>query len=276
MLVFASAVVVHVRGGQQPRERFDGVDRVSHDVGVPEVEAHADIGEVEIVFDHPDERVRRRQRVRDDLEGDADAQRGGERHDLREAAHGCLARVGRGIRMVARQPDMDDEDVRGEPASQLQRRGDLGQGERPLLLHGRGGAEGPAPAAVFEPVGDGRVDGVQPQTARGHPAGQVVQRPRVVVVDVGPGGDDLECAEAVRRDLVQVVRLQPLAVIELGRHTEQHGHAPREGSETPIVAEACSRTRVPPLTTQRSSGTAVARIACSRPNRSYFRRLARA
>ena len=61
-------VVVQVRGDQVSRHLFDRVDQIPHQERVAAIEADADVGGLELVFDHRHQRRRARDRVGDDFE----------------------------------------------------------------------------------------------------------------------------------------------------------------------------------------------------------------
>ncbi len=75
------------------RTRFDCVGEVSHDVGVADVHADADVGAVEVVLDQRHQRVRVGQRVGDHLERQLDARLVGDRVELFDTASRGVAAV---------------------------------------------------------------------------------------------------------------------------------------------------------------------------------------
>ena len=90
-----------------------------------EVEADAGDRRLGVALQQRDQRGRRRQRVRNHLEGDAHAQRLGVPADLLDAARGRRAIVVPGAGLRLGRPQVDDQDAERNPPGDGQRRGRL-------------------------------------------------------------------------------------------------------------------------------------------------------
>jgi hypothetical protein len=219
-------VVVHVRGRQEPRHRLDGVDEIADERRVTEVEADAGLGQLELVLEEPDQRVRRRQAVRNDLDGDAHAQRRRERADLLETSRGralAVLRPGRRRRVGVSQVH-DDEAGRHAPRH-LESRGGFADRPRAVGLVRGGERQRPDPLAVDVPLDDGRVDRVERERVLTQPPDELVDRRSVVVVEVAPRGEQLDAVESALGELAQVAPAQPLVVIQVRGDAEPHVRA---------------------------------------------------
>ena len=93
MVVAAAAVVVHVRRQQMPRECFDRLAEVAHQMGVAVVQADADVEPVEILFNHVEQVGRAREWIRDHLDGHAHIDLCRQRHQFLDASPRRVALV---------------------------------------------------------------------------------------------------------------------------------------------------------------------------------------
>ena len=97
-----------------------------------------------------------------------------------------------------------------------------------------------APLAVDEARADRRVHRVERQARVVEPLGQRAHGDAVVVVEVRPRGEHLDALEAVRRNLDQVLAVEPLVVVQVRRNAKArgaHSEAPRRHAETLILPD---------------------------------------
>ena len=122
MVVGATAVVVQVRGDDVSGERFDGLDQVAREMRVAEVEADAEIRQVDIVLDETHQAFGRRNPVRDHFERQPHPQRRGRRGKRLDAAAGRIGPVlGRRPLLRLRHAHVDHDEVRLQVIGELDR-----------------------------------------------------------------------------------------------------------------------------------------------------------
>ena len=113
VIVGAPAVVVHVRRHHVARQRLDRVDQIPRELRVAEVEAHAEVRQLEILLDQAHQLLRGRQPVRDHLERQANAERRGHLLERLDAPARRVRAVVVGPRLLrVGDPDVHDHERR--------------------------------------------------------------------------------------------------------------------------------------------------------------------
>ncbi len=223
MIVDCTAVIVHVCRDQVSGGGFDGVDEITHEKRVTEIQADAEIRQVQIVFDHLHQRLGRRQVVGNHLERKADAQRLRDRVNLLDAAPGLVPVVVGSRRILGGgQAQVHDQVVVRHRSRNLHGRDGFLHGQLTRGKVGRGIRVSRPPAGADHALDNWGMDRVQPHAGRVEPPAEIRNRCGMVVVEVAARGKQLDPVETVLGHVAEMLLAEPMAVKEVGRDAELH------------------------------------------------------
>ena len=233
---------------------------------------------IEVVFDECDERLRRRQRIRNDLQGQphAGAVAISCRVSMLRRAASRLLSPASGL-ATSGTPRCTTRWRNGIVAGHRQCRLAFRQRASAALVIGQRVRKCLAPLSVVVTRDHRRVNRVEHQACVLQPLRQRSNGDAVVIVEVRARREHLDALKAVGSDLDQVFAIEPLVVKEMRGDAE-----PRAAHEIgscrvarPTPDATVPRTSTPSHGLYRSSSISPASNSRSRAKRGYFARLAR-
>jgi hypothetical protein len=230
------------------RHRLDRIEQVAHDGRVTEIETDADVGQIQFLFDHLDERIGRRQIVRNHFERQADAERLRDCVKAFDAAPGLLAVVVvRPRTLRGREAEMHDQVLVRNDSRDFDRRDRFLHAVLPCRLVAVGDRIRRAPSCADEAFDNGSVHRVEAEAGRLEPPAELRDRSRVAVLEMPVRGKQFDAIEAVLRDFPQMLLGERVVVEEVGRYAELHLRALRvENCKPAIVTRHPGRWGAPP------------------------------